>query len=200
MQADFLVRQIVSSRQLDPVHPQVRAGKAGAVGIFGVNLRQGHKRPAVAGPACHLRQLIDRRRMLKNRPRIDHLRLHSPKRRRNLAIAPRPFQGESRINLEFDKSADMSQSVAEQESRARFRSEEIADHRKPAAADARIKDGRPPALIDAPLDFRRFEMGIDLVFDANQLSAPFQVADAFGEVSVAHLWVSTWRFGCGPRE
>ena len=106
VQADFLVLQVISSRQLDAVHPQVRAGKAGAIGVFGVDFRQRDKRPAVAGPARHLRQMVDRRRVLENGPRTDQLRPHSPKRRRNLAIPPRLFQGYGRIDLEFDESAD----------------------------------------------------------------------------------------------
>ena|SRR5438552_805564 len=74
--------------------------------------------------------------------------------------------------------------IAEEKARAFQRAEQIADHWKPAALDAGIKDRWSAGLIDAPLDLRRLQLRIDLLRDADELSRSLQVGHAGAEAAV----------------
>ena len=71
VQADFLVGLVVIARELHPVHAEVAAFGARAVGVFGVDRRQRDKRPAISRPADHARQLGDARLVGHHRPPRD---------------------------------------------------------------------------------------------------------------------------------
>jgi hypothetical protein len=82
-------------------------------------------------------------------------------------------QGASRIELEFDRAANVLERVAEEVSRALDRSKQVAQHWKAAAGDAGKQHRRSAPREHAPLDFRNFPAWVHGIGMLDQLfSAP----------------------------
>ena len=71
------------------------------------------------------------------------------------------------VDLQLDQASHSIERVAKHEASAVERTEQIARNRKAAAFDAREEQGRPAGGIDAALDFRDFQVGIDFGVDAH---------------------------------
>lgn len=50
MESDFLIRDVVVSRDLDAVHAEVRALPAGVLGVFGIDSGESDKWSSICGP------------------------------------------------------------------------------------------------------------------------------------------------------
>jgi hypothetical protein len=78
------------------------------------------------------------------------------------------------------------QRIAENEPHPLHRSEQIANDRKSAAFDAGEQERGAFRAKGAALDFRQFEIRIDLGVDSPQVTVPFEVVDAFMQIAMAH--------------
>ena len=132
VQPDLAVRLVLVPRELDPVHPQVRLRQAGPVGVLGVDLRQRDERPAVLRPGLELRQLVERRLMVQDRPAS-----HPP-----AAADARAVPGTSRYRQGFLNAAGGSTfsstrcRTASSVSRNRNRARSIVPNRLPTIGNA----------------------------------------------------------------
>ena len=184
MQPDLAVRLVLPAGKLHAVHAQVAALEARRVGVFGVDLRQRDVGPAVVGPRLQLRQLVDRRLAIQHRARSDLSRPRQQGRPGRLQIQPRPPHHVGRIDLERDELLEPLERVAEEVSRPGHRAEQVAEHGEAAADDVGQQQRRPARAKHPPLDFGRFEVGIDRRVDAEQLPGRFQIVDALAEAAV----------------
>ena len=86
--------------------------------------------------------------------------------------------------MERDEAFQPVEAVAEEIPRAGQRAEEVAEHGEAAADDVHEQQGRPARAEDPPLDFRRFQVGVNRGIDSEQLPGGFQVIDALAEAAV----------------
>ena len=131
MQPDLAVGLVLVPRELDPVHPQVRLRQAGAVGVLGVDLRQGDERPAVVRPATGAAGAA---RGSSGAPGSARDRTRLGSRCRAVNGTSRYRQGLARaaggLDLQLDQVADGFEGVAEEEPGPLDRAEQVADHRE----------------------------------------------------------------------
>src|SRR5262249_40917691 len=104
----------------------------------------------------------------------------------HVAVAPGVFPERRRIDLEFDEVADRGEGVAEEEASALEGAEQVADHREAATLDAGEVEGGAAGPVDATVDGRGFEIRIDLLLDADELTGSLQVGDTCTETAIAH--------------
>src|SRR5438128_2149629 len=159
---------------------------AGPVGVLGIDLRQRDERAAILGPGDLLRQLVDRRLVREHGSAAHELRPHVPERARHVAIAPRILPKTRGIDLQLHEMPYGIEHVAKEKPCPLDGAKKVADHRKPATLDAAVEESRPARGVDAPLNFRRFEIRIDLVIETDQLPRPLQIGDTFAETAVTH--------------
>lgn len=104
-------------------------------------------------------------------------------------IAERYFHGlamQRRVGLQSDQAFDRRKRVAKQKSRALDRAEEVAHRGKAAPFEAGEINRRPAGLVDAALNLGRFQTGIDLGFQADQLLGRREIVDTLAKRAVAH--------------
>jgi len=101
-------------------------------------------------------------------------------------VPPGALERFARVDLEPDQSPDGVERVSEEEPRAIGRAEQVGEDRELACLDPRKQDGWSAGPVKTALDLRGFEVGVDLVVDSDQVSAPFEIVNAFAEVSVSH--------------
>src|SRR5262249_24521391 len=142
---------------------------------------------AVARPGDELRKITDRRLVSEDGAGRHELGAKMPERAWYIAITPGILPEVVRIDLQFDEMPDGFEAIAEQEARALEGAEEIADHRKAAALDAREEQCGTLGLVDAALDLGRLEMRIDFVGDAEELPRAFEIAHTFLQAGVTHM-------------
>jgi hypothetical protein len=186
VQPDLAVGLVLSAGDLHAVHAQVGMGQSGAIGVFGIDLRQGDVGPAVLGPALQVRELIDRGFLLQHRPVADLLRPGVPRPPGRPQVEPRVAKCIGGIGVQLDHPAQRLQRVAEQVPHAVHGAEEVADHGETAALDAGEVDHRPARLENAALDLGRLQVGVDRLLDADHLPLGFEVFDALAERTVSH--------------
>ena len=185
VQPDLAVRLVLASGKLYAVHAQIAAMEARGVGVFGVDLRQRDVRPAVVGPRFQLRQLVERGFALEHRARSDFSGPGQQGRPGRLEdIESRPSQKIGGIDLERDEPREPVERIAEEVSRAGHRAEEVAEHGESASDDAGQQQGRPARPKHPPLDFGRFEVGVNRDVDAEQLPSGFQIIDTLAKAAV----------------
>ena len=186
MQSDFSVGLILAAGELHAVHAEVRPPPARLPGVFGVNLRQGDERAAVARPADLLRQLRDSGLVFRRGRGVDKRRHRLQRAERRPRIAPRLLERCRRVELQFQEPPHALQAVAQQVPRPVQRAEQVADHRKAAALHPGIEHGRPARRTHPAMNLRRLEPRIDLLLDPHQLPRAVQVVDAFSQRAIAH--------------
>jgi hypothetical protein len=118
-----------------------------------------------------------------------------PKRPRHIAVAPGLLPEMGRVDLELYKVSNCIEHVAEKKTRALQRAKEVTDHGEAATLDARVIDGRPLGLIDAALDLGSFEVGVDFLLDAHELTGALQILHAKPQTAVAHALLLAPRRG-----
>ena len=153
---------------------------AGAIGVFGVDLRQRDERPAVVAASRRSAAARSMRRfMVEDRPGAHELAAacaSAPARPHAIAPGRRPKAPGSIFS---STSCRTARACRETGSAARS----IVPNRlltigNAAALDVRIQNRRPAGLIDAPLDLGRFQVRIDLRLDAHQPLRGFEICDA----------------------
>ena len=180
VQPDLAVGLVLVARELHAVHAEVRLPPAGPVGVFGVDLRQrderARRRAASTRAAAAGETVVW---CARTGPRRTNFGRSVPQRARaRRGSATGCSQNAAGIDLQLDQLPDGVERVAEQEPGPLERAEQVADHREAAALDAREQNGRPAGLVDAALDLGRFQVGVDLRVDADELPGPLQVGDA----------------------
>ena len=186
VQADLAARLVVVARELDAVHPQVGPGQAWAVGVLGVDLRQGDERPAVHRPALDPRQLAQADLVGEDRPRPHPSRQEVQERLGDAAIPPGAAGDRAGVGLQLDQPADRVERVPEQEPRPLDRAEQVTHDREGRAAHPAEENRRPSGLINPSLDGCHLQVGIDLFIDLDELSRGLQIPDAFRQRTITH--------------
>jgi len=102
VQACLAASLVFIAGNLHAVHAQVRFPPARPVGVFGIDERQRNEGPAVLRPANQLRELLQRRFPIEDRPSADALGQHVQGSERRLPITPGPANELRRVDLEFD--------------------------------------------------------------------------------------------------
>ena len=104
----------------------------------------------------------------------------------NAGVAQRSLPQRRRIHAQLDEAADLFQRVAKNEARAFQGAEEIACHRKAAAAHAREIERRPAGTKHPALDLGHLKLGIDLALDADQTAIALERVNTLAGGGVAH--------------
>ena len=176
VQADLAIELVLTTRQLDAIHAEIRTRQTGIPDVFGVDLRQRHVGSAVIGPRFELRQLSDRAAAWANTgPRGHASGPHVPGRGQWRAS---DFQGAlpSRVGSVFKPIRCRTwSSVSRKMNRARSsvpnRFETMGNGSRRPAQTARPA----PAAIDAPLDLGDLQVGAHFLGQPHQMPGAFQV-------------------------
>ena len=167
VQTNLVVGRVLVAGELHTIHAQIRILPAGLINLLGVDDRQRDKRPAVTGPALHLRQLADRRLSCHDRPIADVLWQHRQRVLGQSPVSPWTAHRPLRVRLHIDQLRNRTQSVAEDQTRPLNCSEQVAHHRELAVAHVGEQQRRPTCGKHPPMNRRSLEMCVDRLVDAH---------------------------------
>jgi hypothetical protein len=91
-----------------------------------------------------------------------------------------------RVPAQFQQGFHARQGTAEEEAGALARAIEIGQAGKSATLHPREQQGRSAGPVDAPLDFRHFQMGIDFLLHAAELAGAGEVIDGGLQGGIGH--------------
>jgi len=101
-------------------------------------------------------------------------------------ISPRSFRTARGIDLQLNEPTDGFHRVAKHEVNAFASSEQVADHRKTTALHIGKVERRTACFVNSPLNFRGFEVRVDLRLDPHQMSGPLEISNTLPQISIPH--------------
>src|SRR3990172_6332598 len=122
-----LVSPVAVSRELNPIHAEVRLHDAAAVGMFRIDLGKGDERTPVVGPALDPGNVLDGTPVAKHGSRGDGLRKRTESGPWSEDEAPRAPPGVRGIGFDPDYPFHRFEGIAEEKAGTLESSEEIRD-------------------------------------------------------------------------